>query len=139
MPIELSAFQGEWRLTRVIEDRRAGRVGRLAGQARFAADPVDLIYTEEGVLRFPGSQPMTARQSHLWRAVPQGIAVDFADGRPFHVFDPLVARPMARHDCPPDLYDATYDFTAWPQGWRCVWEVRGPRKDYRAVSDYIRA
>jgi hypothetical protein len=59
----------------------------------------------------------------------------FADGRPFHAFDPGAARPEAAHDCPPDLYRVRYDFSDWPD-WQAAWEVRGPRKDYRMVSRY---
>ena len=61
--------------------------------------------------------------------------VDYADGRPFHEFDP--ARPRAAHWCDPDDYRVRYDFTRWPL-WRAEWEVRGPRKDYLMMTDYRR-
>jgi len=41
------------------------------------------------------------------------------------------------HWCDPDQYDGQYDFSRWPE-WRCIWQVRGPRKDYRMTSLYCR-
>ncbi len=50
--LDLKAFlQGTWRLTRTLEDRRAGQRGRLDGQAVFAPAGAGLVYRERGVLR----------------------------------------------------------------------------------------
>ena len=43
----------------------------------------------------------------------------------------------AWHDCLPDFYEVSYNFTHWPE-WRSIWRVRGPKKDYTMISDYRR-
>ena len=63
------------------------------------------------------------------------LNVYFADMRPFHSVPLGVEAPEAVHLCPPDRYQVTYDFGAWP-GWRSVWQVEGPMKDYVMTTDY---
>lgn len=142
--MELADFEGRWALTRRIDDARAcaaGREsGRFEGEARFTAAAGGLAYVEEGTLTLGSSPPMAATRRYFWRA--QGmtgrvIEVDFADGRFFHAFAMDQERPMAEHACDPDHYAVTYDFTGWP-AWRAEWQVVGPRKDYRMISDYRR-
>jgi hypothetical protein len=128
----LAALEGRWRLAREIADRR-GPPGGFAGEALFAAGPGGLIYREAGVLRLDGGPPMRAERGYLWRTEGGLVVVDFADGRPFHRFDPARARPEAEHPCGADLYRVAYDFTGWPV-WRAVWDVAGPRKAYRMAS-----
>ena len=133
--MELAAFEGDWRLARVIEDARAGQRGAFAGAARFTPAPGGLAYLEEGTLTLGAAPPMAASRRYFWRAAGAGIAVDFEDGRFFHAFATGEARPGAEHLCDPDTYAVRYDFTLWPL-WRAEWRVLGPRKDYRMVSDY---
>ncbi len=101
------------------------------------ADGTGLTYTEEGTLAFPGQPPLTARQSYLWRADGAALAVHFQDKTAFHHIDLTKKNPTARHDCAPDTYLVTYDFTAWPN-WSATWTVTGPRKDYVSTSRYSR-
>lgn len=134
--MRLSSFAGVWRLERVIEDARAGRIGRLTGEARFTPVAEGLAYAEAGTLDFPGGPPMQASRRYLWReGGAGGIDVLFDDGRFFHSFDPDAPIPTAAHDCPPDSYRVSYDFAAWPL-WRAEWRVSGPRKDYTMFSRY---
>lgn len=134
--MRLSAFLGAWALDRSIEDARAARSGRLAGEARFSPAPDGLAYEEAGTLAFPGTAPMQASRRYLWRqGGAGGIDVLFADGRFFHAFDPALPEPSALHDCPPDTYRVRYDFTAWPL-WQAEWRVTGPDKDYIMLSRY---
>jgi hypothetical protein len=134
--MRVDSFAGRWRLERRIEDRRAGRIGRLAGEARFAPAPGGLAYHEEGTLAFEGGAPMRAERRYLWRDGGAGtIEVLFEDGRLFHRFDAEDLSPGASHACDPDAYRVRYDFRAWPR-WRAEWHVTGPRKDYAMVSSY---
>jgi hypothetical protein len=137
LPAALADFAGRWRIDRRIEDRLGGREGVFTGMAVLTPADAGLAYEETGDLRFPGAAPMRAERRYLWRAEAGRIVVDFADGRPFHGFPLGEGAAEAGHDCPPDLYRVDYDFGRWP-GWRAVWEVTGPRKDYRMVSDYRR-
>ena len=135
LPVDLSAFAGRWDLRRTIRDRRAGRDGQGRGEAVLRPDAEGLVYEETLSLQFPGAPPMEARRRYLWRAAPQGIAVSFEDGRPFHAIALGKAAPDAAHWCDPDSYAVRYDFAGWPR-WRATWEVAGPRKDYSMITDY---
>lgn len=133
--ITLNDFEGCWRLTRRIEDRRAGLTGSLEGEARWQADEAGLRLTESGLLSYGNGAPMRAERCYLWRAEAGGIATYFEDGRPFHWFS--VEQTDALHDCPPDTYRVRYDFADWPR-WSAEWRVTGPRKDYLMQSHYSR-
>lgn len=134
----LAEFAGLWLIEREITDHRGGPSGRLHGTCEFVREDAGLRLFERGVLEMAGLAPMQAERSYLWRADADGIAVEFADGRFFHAFDPRGAQTEAGHDCAPDRYDVAYDFADWPQ-WVATWRVIGPRKDYTSVTHYRRA
>ena len=136
-PESLQDFAGVWRLERRIEDQRAGQVAHATGQAMLSAEGAGLIYEETVLLHLPGQAPLEGRRRYLWRAAARGIAVLFDDGRDFHVIPLGNGAPEAAHWCDPDQYDVRYDFSAWPQ-WSSVWDVCGPRKDYRMETGYER-
>ena len=138
MILALHDFKGDWQITRQIEDRRAGRVGRLQGSAGFTPDDTGLIYKENGLLHFSGQPPLNATQTYHWRQDGAQLSIRFADGRDFHRFDPAQDQPCASHDCPPDWYKVVYNFSKWPT-WSSTWTVSGPRKDYTSVTTYKRA
>lgn len=130
-------FEGRWRLLRAVDDRRAGAQATFAGEALFRPDGEGLRCEEAGALRINGVETRATRV-HLWRfPAPERVEVLFDDGRFFHAFDPREAAPRASHDCPPDFYQVVYGFEG-PDRWRSVWEVRGPRKDYRMESVFVR-
>lgn len=130
-PSGLTEFAGAWRLERRIDDARAGQVWRAEGRAVLAEDGQGgLIHDEWLTLYLPGQAPVPGARRYLWAAEGDGIAVRFADGRPFHRI--LLGREESEdcHDCAPDRYVGRYDFHSWPV-WTATWDVRGPRKDYR--------
>lgn len=131
---ELRDFLGLWRLSRVIEDARAGQVAQFEGRVVFTEAAGGLVQSEAGTLHLPGQPPMTATRRYLWRPGAARIAVFFEDGRFFHDIVPGPV-PEATHDCPPDHYHVAYDFTGWP-GWSNRWRVTGPRKNYTMTSHY---
>jgi len=122
----LAAFAGCWQVERWVREYGAGTNARFEGRLTFTPCDTTLLAQEIGHLHLPGRRPLVAERCHIWRPAGQAIAVDFADGRRFHEIAPG-PRPRARHRCPPDLYDALYDFTRWPV-WRLLWRVDGPRK-----------
>lgn len=133
----LADFAGRWSLSRQIEDRLAGAMGRLEGEAVFLADEGGgLIYRETGQLRLGDGPAFAAERGYLWRSVGGVIVVDFADGLPFHQFDPS-GDTAAQHLCIADDYRVRYDLVRWPD-WLAEWNVLGPRKDYRMRSHYRR-
>lgn len=136
-PEGLSDFEGRWRITRRIEDAKAGGTGVFEGMAVYAPDGDGLRYDEVGELRLPDGPGMKATRRYLWREGDGALEVFFEDGRDFHRIDLSAPVATAFHDCPPDWYEVSYNFTHWPE-WRAIWRVRGPRKDYTMISDYRR-
>lgn len=131
--ISLDRFAGDWRLSRTIEDRRAGLRGRLEGTSHWRPHDDGLLQHERGQLHYGTGAPMQAERRYLWRQDGEGIAVFFEDGRPFH--DLAEDRLSDRHDCPPDTYDVTYVFHE-NGAFSTEWVVTGPRKDLTILSRY---
>lgn len=136
LPPALSDFKGSWQIARRIEDRLSGQPGHFTGRARFDTDGTCLRYREEGLLTLGAAPPLAATREYIWRQEGGLIVIDHGDGSAFHRFDP--ADPRAEHHCAPDHYLVRYSFGRWPN-WRAEWQVKGPRKDYRMISDYRRA
>ena len=134
----LTPFAGDWLLTRLVDDYFGRETMRFEGTARLIRDAEGLAYEEEGRWTAGTYAGLAANRSYAWRAAGTGIDVVFGDGRPFHWFEPAKqGRAESRHDCAPDLYEATYEF-ALPDRWTLHWRVRGPKKDYHSRSDYRR-
>lgn len=135
--MNLSDFEGQWHLSRQIDDQTGLGVGLMQGSAVFHRDPDGLRYEEDGQLSFASQPPMRAQRTYLWQPDGQGVRVLFADGRAFHHIDLSHLQPQAAHWCDPDQYDVSYDFSDWPD-WTSEWSVKGPRKDYRMRTVYHR-
>lgn len=131
----LAEFIGIYGVTRVIEDARAGAQSRFDGQAVIERDADGAVYVETGALRVNG-QRFEAERRYLWRAQPARIFVSFADGTAFHDFDPALGGQASAHLCGDDMYRGGYNFGDWPR-WSLTWDVTGPRKDYRSVTQYV--
>ncbi|MGX9354322.1 DUF6314 family protein [Roseobacteraceae bacterium S113] len=137
MPRALSDFVGHWRIARDIDDAKAQMQARFEGTAVLSWQGDDLAYAETGALQMPGAITMQAQRRYLWSQEGPRLCIFFDDGRPFHHIELGTLRPKAHHDCPPDVYDVTYDFSVWPH-WCAQWRVQGPRKDYVMRSEYSR-
>ena len=138
-PLTAADFAGDWRLARVLTDRLGAMSGTFTGTARFTADGSDaLAYHESGQLTLRAGAVLQAERDYRWVWTATNVTVFFADGAPFHDFRPTGMGTGTPHLCGADLYTVTYDFRAWPR-WQAVWEVRGPKKNYRSVSDYTPA
>ena len=131
--VRLKDFEGAWAIDRRVENA-VGPDARFAGVARFVPGEGGLVLTEEGEMTVPGLTPMRATRRYLWREAAEGIDVFFDDGRYFHHIG-TGSVVEAAHDCAPDVYRVSYDFTGWPR-WQAVWQVSGPRKAYRMTSVY---
>lgn len=134
----LDSFKGRWRIRRRIEDAKAGGTGSFEGVAVFTPAPGGLAYEEAGELRLPDMAGLQASRRYFWRDDGAGgVEVLFEDGRDFHRINLSGTVATAWHDCLPDLYEVSYNFTHWPD-WRAIWRVTGPRKNYTMISDYRR-
>lgn len=136
--LDLDDFLGEWRMVRVIVDAHAGQDGHFGGVARYTTNDSGLHYHEEGRLRLGDGPAMVATRDYHWTRDGDGIAVLFADGRPFHRFAATTGTAGADHLCGADLYRVAYDFADWPN-WSSDWTVTGPAKSYRMRTAYSRA
>ncbi len=132
---QLADFIGRFDLSRVIEDRRAGAVSRFSGQAVIAPGEGGAVYTETGVLTL-NEQQFEAERRYFWVQDGVRVAVSFADGAPFHWFDPAAGGQASAHLCGADMYRGGYDLAHWPD-WSVTWDVSGPRKEYRSVTRYV--
>lgn len=129
-------FAGVWRMTRRIADR-LGPDGEFDGIAEMVADADNgLRYRESGRLALGSGPPMTAERRYLWRFFEGRVMVAFADGAPFHTFQPAGRVAGTDHPCGADLYRVRYDFHHWP-AWQTEWTVIGPRKDYTSLTTYV--
>ncbi|EEE37412.1 hypothetical protein RKLH11_1248 [Rhodobacteraceae bacterium KLH11] len=135
MPAVLFDFEGEWLLSRLIRDTRAGQHVQADGIAVLRRDGDGLVYDETITLRIPGQAEMTGTRRYLWRDAGDHIAIHFEDGRYFHALRLGQASARDHHDCPPDSYDAVYEFSGWPI-WTVRWAVAGPRKSYQMETRY---
>ncbi|WP_373353266.1 DUF6314 family protein [Pseudoroseicyclus sp. CXY001] len=135
MELTAEAFRGRWALERAIDDRRAGEAGRFTGEAVLTGEGEALRYREEGLLTLGGRAPLKAARVYLWELSGGRLRMFFEDGRAFH--EVTGEAPAALHPCGEDLYRVRYNFAQWPE-WRAVWEVSGPRKDYRMDTRYRR-
>ena len=135
------ALRGRWRLSRRIEDFRAGTEGGFEGEAQLYHDseaPDRLRWEEAGVMRLGGVEA-EGRRAYLWRLQPPALVeIRHEDGRFFHLLRLRGGEDAVRHDCPPDLYEGLYRFHG-PDRWTLTWRVRGPRKDYRMETLHQRA
>lgn len=138
MTLTPADFEGVWQIDRRITDRLTGAESRLTGQAQITPGDDGWLYHETGKLVLAGGAALSSERRYLWRATAGGIAVFFADGRPFHDFVPGQTGAVAPHHCDPDLYRPQYDFDDWPV-WTLRWDVTGPRKDYTSVTTHRRA
>ena len=131
-------LSGQWRLNRLLLDRRHSIRGKLTGEASFSPDGSSLSYTERGMLVF-GTHEGPAEQSYSY-LFPSGHAnalVAFRDGRTFYDLDLSGGIAVVRHSCSPDLYEGL--FVAMDRRrWRSTWLVSGPRKDLEIRTTFTR-
>ena len=137
LPASLSDFEGNWSLGRLVRDVRAGQLVQADGSAVLRRDGDRLVYDETVTLRIPGQPEMTGTRRYHWCEADGQIAISFDDGRYFHTLKLGQVAAQDHHDCPPDSYDALYDFSGWPR-WTVRWTVSGPRKSYEMETKYTR-
>lgn len=127
----LADFAGTWQVQRQITPH-VGTPAQFAGQAVWSRADGGMRYVETGLMTLASHPPMQAEQRYFWA---DDLAVFFDDGRFFHQIP--AAGGQVAHWCAPDRYTGTYDFAGWPR-FQITWDVTGPRKNYRSVTEYAR-
>ena len=137
LPESLSDFEGIWSLERLIRDACAGQLVQADGSAVLRSEGGGLIYDETVTLRIPGQPEMTGTRQYLWQWEGDHIVIYFDDDRYFHTLNLGQTFSQDHYDCPPDNYDALYDFSGWPR-WIVRWTVSGSRKSFEMETKYTR-
>ncbi len=134
----LRAFlAGRWRISRRIGDVRLGIIGRLTGYATFAPATDGLAYDESGDLRFGSYLGHAIRRYHLVIDRPTAGEMRHADGTRFHELDLASGTANILHHCARDCYRGKYRILH-ENCFVAVWQVTGPRKDYRLATLHTR-
>lgn len=137
MKLSRQDFLGTWSISREITDHKIMETGVLSGEASFSERAGQLLYSEQGTLRFAGGAPMKTERQYLWTFFEDRVDVSFEDGRAFHSFALTGAPEASVHYCGEDVYRGSYWFHTFPT-WKVVWSVKGPRKDYRSETVFVR-
>ena len=132
--IDPTALLGDWRLTRRLADRRTGRSGTVCGRLTLRSERGQIAWVEQGTLLWNGSRLPVSRSYRLLRA-GEGWWLYFADGRPFH---PWIPGRWVHHPCREDSYRGLITI-AGPDQWRTRWEVDGPDKAQRIITQLSRS
>ena len=129
-----TALLGDWRLTRRLADRRTGRSGTVSGRLTLRSEHDQIAWAEQGTLLWNGSRLAVSRSYRL-RPAGEGWWLYFADGRPFHPWTP---GRWVHHPCREDSYRGLITITG-PDQWRTLWEVDGPDKAQRIITQLSRS
>lgn len=130
----LAFLRGCWALERELRDYRSGMTGRFTGRALVTpAGGPEVSYRESGELQF-GTHNGPAQRCLTFRPQPGGAAeVRFADGRFFYLLDLRSGRWQAEHGCGDDHYLLAHRVLG-ADLLEEQWRVRGPAKDYLAIT-----
>jgi hypothetical protein len=136
----LAFLLGEWTLSRSLQDHRSGALGTFRGSAtlnRTERKDAHAEYAESGELHW-GSHAGPAFRKLVFEPLPDGsVLLRFADGRRYVPLDLRAGAWNAAHDCGADRYEIeTVARAASVVEER--WRVRGPAKDYTAVTRLTR-
>jgi hypothetical protein len=132
----LDFLLGTWRVERWIDDALGGDVGTFHGTATFVTEGSDdprVRFDESGVVRFGDYSGRASRRLFFSEGLGSLIDVSFADGHHFIDLDLREGTSKDHHQCASDGYDVTtimIDNDRIEERWR----VRGPAKDYVAVT-----
>jgi hypothetical protein len=135
----LGFLLGAWRLERSITDHRSGMAGSFSGEAILAAAdagaqlPERAHYEESGELQFGAHRSSARRTLDFVRLSGGCVLLCFADGRPFIEVDLSEGACRRTHDCGQDIYEIEMDVISEDLVQE-RWRVRGPAKDYSALT-----
>ncbi len=137
----LGFLLGTWQVTRTIDDRRAGIGGSFSGTAVLAGSPgADLLapgararYTETGTLRYGMHTGPARRSLDVTRLEGGAVLLSFTSGLPYIELDLSTGVCERRHPCAEDTYGSAMLVRSADE-LEERWLVRGPAKDYSAVT-----
>jgi Family of unknown function (DUF6314) len=131
----LDFLLGTWSVERWIDDSLSGDIGTFHGTATFVKEDNSsrVRFDEAGTVRFGDYSGRASRRLFLSEESGSAIDVRFADGHHFIELDLRKGTSKDHHQCKDDGYDVStvvIDDDRIEERWR----VRGPAKDYVAVT-----
>ncbi|MHB1819713.1 MAG: DUF6314 family protein [Streptosporangiaceae bacterium] len=145
----LAFLLGTWRLERSIGDRLTGTRLSFSGLASLTPagpdeetegeiTPARARYEESGELvigaDYRGPATRTLDYARLGES---GVMLYFATGLPFVDLDLRAGNWLGIHDCGADRYEIRTEVVTY-DAIRERWRVRGPHKDYDAITSLTR-
>ena len=126
-------LEGNWKLSRTINDLRQNMPGAVVGNVKMArrtdiAGNDALTYREEGVLRFGNYEENVFRFYDFSFPAPHKAIVHFEDGKVFHELDLSSGYWQAEHLCGEDTYRGRFRIES-RDVWMSNWYISGPNKE----------
>ncbi len=137
----IALLLGSWQIERTIVDYRAGERGSFVGSGTFAL--VDdtagtrAHYDESGRFSFGDYVGRSSRELDFVASRDHGVVVNLRDGHVFVELNLTAGISRDEHVCRADRYEITMTAKS-PDLLEEQWRVRGPQKDYVAVTTYTR-
>ncbi len=142
----LEFLLGNWRVDRRIQDHILESDGHFQGTASISAleplseydPPVRATMSESGELRFGAYNGTATRRLELSRFERFAVvSVAFSDGRPFVDLDLRKGIWQSWHVCGNDNYQIITTVLS-DDSFEERWQVRGSKKRYDAVTNFVR-
>ena len=137
----LSFLIGNWDIRRSITDHLSATDGSFAGRATLVVQgdgrgpgrPDEALYRESGNASFGTHTGPATRELRYVRRGESAVMLYFSDGRPFVDLDLTRGEWRSLHPCGEDRYE-TVTIVRSENTVEERWRVRGPAKDYEAVT-----
>ena len=134
----LTFLNGEWNVSRHINDFRANIIGQFIGSATFTpVMPTTLSFHETGEMTYGSLRGTCERTLKFHQLNSTSVQVRFADDRPFVEIDVSDTATPSTHLCGQDRYDITLRVVS-DDVIEETWRVHGPTKDYEAIARWTR-
>ena len=142
IPDTFGFLLGTWEVSRSYTDHRAGTAASFHGRAVLATDAATgqerARYEETGELSL-GAHQGAAHRSLEYERRPDGTVMLYRPGRqPYADLDLTSGAWDAVHPCGADRYEIS-TIVRSPGVVQEYWRVRGPEKDYTAVTTMTRS
>ena len=138
----LGYLEGNWILSRTINDLRLNMPGAMTGRAEMSRRVAlegypSLTYREEGELRFGDYLETVFRFYDFSFPELHKAIVHFTDGRLFHELDLSSGFCEAEHLCGGDIYRGRFRVQS-SDVWLSNWFISGPSKELVLDNRYQR-
>jgi hypothetical protein len=136
-PRPLDYFVGIWQVERTITDAMSDENGTFEGVATFTPSEEGVEFEETGVMHLGAYRGPASRRLHYTQGPGSSIDVSFLDGHHFVSIDVASGTSRDVHLCERDRYDITTVVHSQDH-FEERWHVRGPSKDYEALTLFER-